>query len=150
MFYFLAKDTYRSYILLAASLLFYAYGEPRFVFVMIASIVINYVLAGLIALRKAENRKSFARNLLILAVIVNVGILFVFKYLDLAITSCNMIFNTDLPIREIALPIGISFFTFQSLSYVIDVYRGTVRVQKNPFTLHSIFPSSRSLSPDQS
>lgn len=143
MFYFLAKDTYRNFILVAASLLFYAYGEPRFVFVMIASIVVNYVLAGLIALKKEENRKSFARNLLILAIIVNVGILFVFKYLDFAITLCNMIFNTDLPIREIALPIGISFFTFQSLSYVIDVYRGTVRVQKNLFYLAlyiSFFP----------
>ena len=62
MFYFLAKDTYRNFILVAASLLFYAYGEPRFVFVMIASIVVNYVLAGLIALKKEENRKSFARN----------------------------------------------------------------------------------------
>lgn len=143
MLYFLAKETYRNYVLLAASLLFYAYGEPRFVFVMIASIVVNYGLAVLIALKKEESRKGLARNLLILAIIVNVGILFVFKYLDLAITSCNMILNTNLPIREIALPIGISFFTFQSLSYVIDVYRGTVQVQKNPFYLAlyiSFFP----------
>lgn len=143
MLYFLAKEPYRNYILLAASLLFYAYGEPRFVFVMIASIAVNYGLALWIGVKKKENRKVFARNLLIAAVCVNIGILFIFKYLDFAITSSNLFFHTDFEIRGIALPIGISFFTFQALSYVIDVYRGTVNVQKNPLYLAlyiSFFP----------
>ena len=143
LLYFIAKEPYRNYILLAASLLFYAYGEPAFVFVMIASIAVNYGLAVWIADQKQENRKRFAGCLLAAAVVANIGILFIFKYLDFAITSLNLFFHTNYQIKGIALPIGISFFTFQALSYVIDVYRGTVKVQKNPLYLAlyiSFFP----------
>ncbi|MDE7019978.1 MAG: MBOAT family protein [Lachnospiraceae bacterium] len=143
LLYFIAKEPYRNYILLAASLLFYAYGEPAFVFVMIASIAVNYGLAVWIAGKKQENSKRFAGCLLAAAVVANIGILFIFKYLDFAITSLNLFFHTNYQIRGIALPIGISFFTFQALSYVIDVYRGTVKVQKNPLYLAlyiSFFP----------
>lgn len=129
--YFLSKDVYRNYILLVASLLFYAYGEPKFVFVMIGSIVINYGMALWIDLQKRKRTFKFARNLLIIDILLNIGILFVFKYLDFAISTYNLFFHRELTVIGIALPIGISFFTFQALSYVVDVYRGTVKIQKN-------------------
>ena len=141
--YFLAKEKYRNYILLAASLLFYAYGEPKFVFVMIASIGINYGMALWIALKKNNEQELSAGILLAVDIIVNIGILFIFKYLDFALSVSNSFFHTNFPFFEIALPIGISFFTFQALSYVVDVYRGTVEVQKNPLFLAlyiSFFP----------
>lgn len=127
--YYLAKDKYRNYILLVASLYFYSYGEPIFVFVMIGSISINYLMALLID--KFRSRK-LAKICIVVDVVVNIGILFIYKYLDFAITVTNKLFRTNLRIIGIALPIGISFFTFQALSYVIDVYRDTVKVQKNP------------------
>lgn len=117
LLYFISKEKYRNYILLLASLLFYAYGEPKFVFVMIASILINYSLALLIHFQKERNAVPFAG-----------GGLFVFKYLDFSSTLLKRFFGMGLPIRGIVLPIGISFFTFQALSYLIDVYRGTVSV----------------------
>ena len=128
--YFLAKKEYRNYILLAASLLFYAYGEPKFVLVMIATILVNYVLALLIS--RYETRSKGARLFLAVAVIADIGLLFVYKYLMFTLTTINRLFHT-MYAAEIALPIGISFFTFQAMSYVIDVYRGTTAVQKNPF-----------------
>jgi len=130
--YFLAKDKYRNYILLIASLLFYSYGEPRFVFVMLGSIIINYGLAMAIAKVEEKDRKISAKSLLILDVVINIGILFIYKYLDFSMVVMNRLFHVDFQRFSIALPIGISFFTFQAMSYVIDVYRGTVKVQKNP------------------
>ena len=130
--YFRTKKKYRNYILLAASLIFYAYGEPRFVFVMLVSIGINYAMALWIVAQKRKEQTSFAKALLVADIIVNIGILFIFKYLDFAIGISNSFFHTEIHLMGIALPIGISFFTFQALSYVVDVYRGTVEVQKNP------------------
>ncbi len=141
--YFLAKEKYRNYILLIASLLFYAYGEPGFVFVMIGSIVLNYLLAFEISKMKEQCKFICARNILVLDIILNIGILFVFKYLDFSISTVNLLFQFNIQMKNIALPIGISFFTFQALSYVIDVYRGSVNVQKNPLYLAlyiSFFP----------
>lgn len=140
--YYLAKEKYRNYILLVASLYFYSYGEPTFVFVMIVSIIANYLLAlGISKLQSEENK--YVAVVLIVDVIINVGILFIFKYLDFAIGILNKLFNTNFHIVGIALPIGISFFTFQAMSYVIDVYRRNVDVQKNPLYLAlyiSFFP----------
>ena len=130
--YFLAKDEYRNYILLAFSLLFYAYGEPKFVFVMLLSICANYVIALLID----KNRDSrYAKGLLAFAILINVLILGIFKYLGFSERIINSLFHANIPIANIALPIGISFFTFQAMSYVIDVYRNDVKVQKNLFYL---------------
>ena len=127
MIYYPLRGKFRNYVLLAASLCFYAYGEPKFVFIMAFSIALNYGIALMI------NRcRKQAKLLLIISVILNVGILFVYKYLNFGISIVNSLFRTGFPTPEIALPIGISFFTFQAMSYVIDVYRGTVRVQKNP------------------
>lgn len=141
--YFISKNNFKNYILLGASLLFYSYGEPHFVFIMIASIIINYLLALLIDRCRHANKRLLPRLFLIAAIFINIGILFVFKYLDFSISFINKIFGVNMHILGIALPIGISFFTFQALSYVIDVYRETVSVQKNPFYLAlyiSFFP----------
>lgn len=114
-------------LLIVASLLFYAYGEPIYVFLMIVSALFNYVIARVIA--KSSKKKVF----LAIGVIVNIGLLVVFKYTDFLIGICNQIFKAQIPEVGIALPLGISFFTFQALSYVIDVYRGNVDVQKSFF-----------------
>ena len=141
--YFISKNDFRNYILLGASLLFYSYGEPQFVFIMIASIILNYVLALLIDNGRKTNNILLPRVFLIVDIVINIGILFVFKYLDFSVSFINKLFGSNIDMFGIALPIGISFFTFQALSYVIDVYRGTVDVQKNPFYLAlyiSFFP----------
>ena len=115
----------RNGILLLASLAFYAYGEPVYVLIMIASSLINYTSAVLIAGQK--NKKFF----LIVSVILNLGILCVFKYTGFLVENLNGILHLGIPAPEITMPIGISFFTFQAMSYVIDVYNGKVGVQKN-------------------
>ena len=132
LLYFVARDKYKNYILLAASLIFYAYGEPGFVFVMLLSIAVNYGLAVLIGRFNDKDRKDVSKGLMILDVILNLGLLFVFKYLNYTVVLLNHIPGIRLKVPEIVLPIGISFFTFQALSYCIDVYRGRVKVQKNP------------------
>lgn len=141
--YYLAKEKYRNYILLIASLYFYSYGEPTFVFVMMGSILVNYAMAISISHFKRSGKNKISKNILIANIIINIGILFVFKYLDFAITTTNWILKTNMSLKGIALPIGISFFTFQAMSYVIDVYREEIEVQKNPLYLAlyiSFFP----------
>lgn len=131
--YFLVKDKYKNYVLLVASLIFYAWGEPKYIILMLLSIVFNYAMARLIGKhKKRPRRKKFD---LVLVIVVNIGALFAFKYLNFAINNVNLVFGFDLNSPELVLPIGISFYTFQILSYVIDVYRGRVGVQKNIFTL---------------
>ncbi len=117
-------------LLIVASLLFYAYGEPVYVLLMIASSFMNYGMARLIA--KGEKRKKI---FLVLAVALNLGMLAVFKYADFAVDTVNGLLSTNIPLPGITLPIGISFFTFQALSYVIDVYWDRVEVQKNYFNI---------------
>lgn len=128
--YHLLKESLRIYFLLLASLFFYAWGEPKYVVVMLVSIVVNYVF-GLLLHANADKRKHIQRILLFLAVTCNLGVLFYFKYLNFALTSVNRFFGTGFVLHEIIMPIGISFFTFQGMSYVIDLYYGNVRVQKN-------------------
>lgn len=130
--YFLAKQKYRNYILLLFSLVFYAWGEPKFVLVMIFMIIIDYLAAILIG---AENNVGLRRFTLICAVAINLGILMYFKYANFLVENLNRVLKNDVSIDTIILPIGISFFTFQALSYVIDVYRKEVEVQKNPLYL---------------
>ena len=115
-------------LLLISSLLFYAWGEPRFAIVMIFSIFVNYV-CGLLISKYADKKKLF----LIIDIIFNLALLYVFKYLNFTIYNINQLFGNVVPQTSIVLPIGISFFTFQAMSYVIDVYRGDVKVQNNPF-----------------
>lgn len=113
-------------LLFITSIFFYAWGEPKFVFVMMASVVMNYVWALLVARYQAYKKKIIP-----FAVVSNLGLLFVFKYLNFTVSNIDHFFGDILPQTEIVLPIGISFFTFQAMSYVIDVYRGDAKVQKN-------------------
>ena len=127
------KIQLQNFWLLLASLFFYAWGEPKYIVLMILSIIFNYFIARLID--KKRRKKKIAKFWLIVAVVVNIGALFIFKYLDFAIYNINLAFNFNLGQTNLALPIGISFYTFQILSYVIDVYRRKVKLQKNIFTL---------------
>ena len=117
----------RNILLIAVSLLFYAYGEPVYVLLMIASIIINYIFGRLLG---TENKKK-RQWILAIAVVINIGLLVVFKYLDMMVQTVNQLSGSEIPLVGLALPIGISFFTFQALSYVIDVYRREVEPQKN-------------------
>ena len=111
------------------SLGFYAFGAPKFFLIMMASIAMNW-LFGLWVDRVREDRKK-AKLALTLMVIFNLGLLGIYKYLMFLMNSLNLWFGLRLPVPQITLPIGISFFTFQAMSYVIDVYRGKGQVQKN-------------------
>lgn len=126
---FRQSRTLQNVFLLIASLLFYAWGEPKFVLVMITSIVANW-LFGLAIDRKRDER-TLSRIVVVLSAIFNLGLLFAYKYLMFTGTVISEIFGVQLPIPEIALPIGISFFTFQAMSYVLDVYYQKVEVQPN-------------------
>lgn len=119
---------FRNGLLIVASLAFYSYGEPVYVLLMIFSSVLNYVCARLAA-SKSTGRKAA----LVAAVIINLGILAVFKYSAFLVETVNSVTGLMIPVPQIDLPIGISFFTFQALSYVIDVYRNAVEPQKNYF-----------------
>ena len=127
--YYLLPKSYRNFFLLIMSLIFYAWGEPKFVLVMIGSILFNYSMAMLVSWQR--QRKVFSRVVLFIGITGNLGLLFAYKYLGFFITNVNY-FGFNLPLVDITLPIGISFFTFQAMSYVIDVYRGDVAVQKKP------------------
>lgn len=127
--YKLLKEKYRMYFLMLASLFFYAWGEPKYILVMLLSIAINY---GFGLLLHASKQTGFRKVWLALAVVCNLGILFYFKYLNFTITSVNKLLHTGFATRDIVMPIGISFFTFQGMSYVIDLYYNKVKVQKNP------------------
>lgn len=129
--------------LLLASLFFYGWGEPVYVFLMMFCILYNYGF-GLWAdkARRDENKKT-GRIVITLMLICNLGVLGIFKYTDFMIDNINVLFGTNIPLREIILPIGISFFIFQGISYVVDVYRGNGDVQKNPLDVGlyiSFFP----------
>ncbi len=133
--------TLKNIFLLAASLLFYAWDEPKHVLLMIISILANYLFGILID--KTRNQRPLAQLMLAFMVFVNIGILSWFKYSTFAVLQINRFLHTELPVPVVALPIGISFFTFQAMSYVFDVYRGQGKVQKNPFQVGlyiSLFP----------
>lgn len=116
--------------LLIVSLFFYAWAEYKFVFIMMFSIIINWTFGILI--NKYPKKKKF---FLWIALILNLGLIFIYKYLTFVITNLKILFNINTPTLEIPLPLGISFFTFQSISYIIDVYKGKVAVQKNLINL---------------
>lgn len=120
--------TYRNVCLLIASLFFYAWGEPKFVFVMLFSIVVNWGLTLLMD----KCRGSFARKFIFaLLLALDIGVLFVYKYLNFTVENLNRIPFIQISVQNILLPIGISFYTFQIMSYVIDVYRGEVRASSS-------------------
>lgn len=137
--YYLVNDKLKNIVLLLASLFFYAWGEPKYIFLMIVSIAFNYIFG----LKVDSNNLKEKKLWLIISVIFNLSLLGIFKYSNFFIDNINSLFNTNLNIPEIALPLGISFFTFQTMSYVIDVYRNDGKSQKNIFDLAlyiSLFP----------
>lgn len=127
--YYICPKKGRNLFLLIVSLVFYAWGEPKYVFLMIFSILVNYIFGRLMD-KHRENKKRM-KLMLVLSVVIDLGLLSVFKYTDFIITNINAIFGANFDLLNIALPIGISFYTFQAMSYTIDVYRDDVRVQKN-------------------
>ena len=136
--YFITPKKYKNIILLIASLVFYFYGEPKYVLLMIIEIIIAYIGAILI-----DKYKNQSKNILITTLFIHIFLLIIFKYTDFIIQSINDISNANIKLLNIALPIGISFYTFQIISYVIDVYNGKVKVQKNIINLAtyvSLFP----------
>ncbi len=133
----------KNIILLIASLVFYAWGEPVYIFLMLISIVFNYVVGRDIDNAKTTGNDKMAKRKFILSLVFNIGVLGFFKYFGFLIDNFNALFHAHLRVPELALPVGISFYTFQIMSYVIDLYRGKVKVQKNPaaFALYiSLFP----------
>lgn len=120
-----ANDKVRNALLMLASLIFYAFGEPVAVFIMIISVIINYFL-GLAAAKERHDKLA-----VFLAVLLNIGLLIAFKYTGFFAQLINDVTGVGIPVPKIRLPIGISFFTFQGLSYVIDVYRDKKSVQKS-------------------
>lgn len=132
--YYLIRKDLRNAFLLLMSLLFYAAGEPKFVFIMTASIVVNYLLG--LAIHFTLEKKAFIRRIfLVSTVLANLGLLFYYKYFDFTVTNLNRLFHLSIPLKNILLPIGISFFTFQGMSYVLDVYMKKAEVQKNPLNV---------------
>lgn len=123
--------TAQNILLFCASLFFYAWGEEKYTFLLLLSIVANTLFGILI--EKFRSQKTISKLLLVLMCIFNLGILFLFKYLTFAIANVNALLQTDFNLKTIILPLGISFFTFQAISYVVDVYRGEVSVERNPF-----------------
>lgn len=128
---FRQSRTMKNTFLLIMSLLFYGWGEPKFVFAMLASIAFNWFFGLLVDKAKNEKQMCKAKYFIAIDCILNLGMLFIFKYLNFTSEIIFSLFGESSPIPKIALPIGISFFTFQAMSYVLDVYRGRGEVQKN-------------------
>lgn len=134
--YFIVPKKYKNLLLLISSLLFYFYGEPKYIILMIIEIVLAYFEARLI-----EKYKS--KEIFIFSIFIHVLLLCIFKYTNFLITNINGIFNTNISLLNIVLPIGISFYTFQIISYLVDVYKEKVKAQKNYISLAtyvSLFP----------
>lgn len=130
--YLLARKDLHNYILLIASMIFYAWGEPNYLAIMLLTILVNYVGANYISRSKnAVHRKA----LLGLTIIADLSFLFYFKYFNFVMENVNAVFQADIKFINVIMPIGISFYTFQALSYVIDVYRGEVKVQRDIYKL---------------
>lgn len=128
LLYFLIPGRGKNIVLFLGSLLFYAWGEPVYVLLMLFSTVVDYVNGRLIGRYRGKNQ---AKAFLILSVMINLFVLGFFKYADFLIQSINGLTGVKLPLLNLPLPIGISFYTFQTMSYTIDVYRGKAKIQKN-------------------
>ncbi|WP_411328725.1 MBOAT family O-acyltransferase [Anaerofustis stercorihominis] len=143
VYYFLLGKSrnLQNIFLFIASLFFYAWGEPKFVLIMLLSIIYNWLM-GLLVNKYRDNNK-ISKLIIFVDVLGNLFIIFIFKYLMFTINNINSIFDLSLNVPNIALPIGISFFTFQAISYVIDVYRGKGEAQSNLINVGlyiSLFP----------
>ena len=135
--YYICPEKWRNVVLLFFNLLFYGWGEPVYVLLMMFSVLVDYLLG--LGISRWRDKEKIARALLSISIIWNLGLLFFFKYYDVLVVSLQEKgFVTGLPVLGLALPIGISFYTFQKLSYTIDVYRESCEGQKN-FVEFSVF-----------
>ena len=130
--YLLARKELQNYILLIASILFYAWGEPRYLAIMILTILVNYIGANYISRSHNAMHRKF---LLIATIVVDLSFLFYFKYFNFVMDNINQLFHTQINFIDVVMPIGISFYTFQALSYVVDVYRNEVKAQRDIYKL---------------
>ena len=141
LIYFIVPNKFKNAVMIVASLIFFAWGEIRYIFIMLLLAVMDYICGQKIN-KYWENKKK-KKIFLFIDIGVNLLILFFFKYADFIITNINNITNLSIPLLNIPLPIGVSFNTFQSLSYIIDVYRGTVKCEKsfyNYLAYTTLFP----------
>ena len=129
LLYFAVPRRFRNLLLFLASLIFYAWGEPVYIVLMLFSSVVDYS-HGLL-MEKFDGRPGVRRALLISSVAINLSLLGFFKYAGLVVSTLNAALSLSIPVPSVALPVGISFYTFQTMSYTIDVYRGHVRPQRN-------------------
>ena len=129
--YYIVPRSLRNLVLFLFSLLFYAWGEPVYILLMLVSILVSYTGGIAVDRMKQQGRQKAARTALIISSVVSLSLLGFFKYADFVIGTVNGLTGAGLELLELALPIGISFYTFQTMSYTIDVYRGEAQVQKN-------------------
>lgn len=132
LLYYLVPNKVKNLVLLLSSLIFYAWGEPKYIILMIFSSIVDYTIAIIIDKYRGKIQSKIA---LCCSVLINLSLLFFFKYTDFFIEISNSIFSTNFDLLNLALPIGISFYTFQTMSYSIDVYRGDAPVQKRFISL---------------
>lgn len=128
--YFLVRQELRNYVLLLASLIFYGWGEPRYLAIMLLTIISNYV--GALGIERCRHR---AKWILLLTVLADLGVLFYFKYFNFVVENVNAVFGREFSFVKVIMPIGISFYTFQALSYLVDVYRREVEPQRDIYKL---------------
>lgn len=129
LIYFITPNKFKNFTLLILSLIFYSWGETKYILIMFASIFIDYFVSR--GIEKYRGKNKIALCLLCISIIFNLGMLFFFKYFNFFIDNINTVFNLALNHVKITLPLGISFYTFQTMSYSIDVYRGRVKAEKN-------------------
>ena len=127
--YYIAPPRLKNLALFLSSLVFYSWGEVRYFPVMASCILGNYLLALWLGRLRVGSR--LRRAVLVLVVVFNIGMLFFFKYTDFFLTNINALFGTSIPLLHLTLPLGISFYTFQTMSYTLDVYKGTVQPERN-------------------
>lgn len=127
--YYLCPKKLKNFSLLILSLIFYSWGELKYFPIMIFSILLDYSMGQII--EHNRGKKSICHLALAGSLIGNLGVLFFFKYIGFFTTNLNTLLGTNLPLLELTLPLGISFYTFQTLSYTIDVYRGNVKAENN-------------------
>jgi len=144
LYYICKNNTYRNIILLIASLFFYAWGEPTLILIMLLSAFTGYIFTfGINKWKQSKRYPWLAKACLIGALIVDIGLLGLYKYASFFVSNINNLFGTSIAFEGFALPLGISFYTFQILTYVIDVYRGEAKLQRSfyKFLLYvSMFP----------
>lgn len=127
--YYLVPNKFKNLSLLILSLIFYSWGEPKYFSIMLMSIIVDYSISRLI--EKYRENIIWCRVLLLISIIFNLGILFFFKYFNFFIENINLLFGSSIELLYLTLPLGISFYTFQTMSYTIDVYIGKTRAEKN-------------------